>query len=1338
MLSVSARTNPAYRLGNPPMKKNHSPALKAFILLSATAWMTAPASHASALWGVVPGRVLAKAGSVEISQDKTTNALPSWTINFAPSTVKSPEGGTYLNTSESGQGIFFGTIGNSVLITRKAEGEGGGTWRLGALKTGDYNNKLKADGGIRPGKAWLEESWSYRAEKDGDGGTRQVPVKGANVWQFTAAEADQRPYSYGAENNFAPLPTAGNESPSYMLAQNSVVVKVWACVPSYRQGYYPMYAGGTGARWHANPEPVINAVGSYGENPVEWSMTGWWQGGVEVNQANGAPVVKGESYNNVTLVDAMALWPCEMMADFYLPGGAMSLQSIANSDNVVVRWDTQHSCVDGAPPTPPVFPSPSPWIKPSPSPSPVEKQRDKGAVFYWNAQSAPGKVFDIVENEAELIKGAYSTYGGSSHGGSVYRNFDAVLAQMRATGLDQIEAALRSQGASYYQTSRNYATVESGRWTTTWDVAYSEHTVYRFQRTTVNYTHYWERDSWAVGNAIVMIDPDLGGKPVLLSTKEWGTIMAAIRNAEAAAVAADKELDAARAGAKASDEVLRGALAALTNQQKALDNAQAASDRAWDKALGDLDKLEDARQNLADRENALLLAKRIYGENSDEAKAAAGELAKAKAKADAADLAARGSKDAAAKADKGVEAAQKSVDAANVALAGAVEKEALAQAIVDKAQEKFDRAKIEADNPTVTLGGQTAALSQEAKEKGVAEAQAAVDKAQAAFDTAAKAADAMQVKFDEGAKQVALAAEASKLATESADGAVAVAQADLKAALDAHAAAMTAQDSAQAALTAATSAKTQTAADLTAANESYKTASGNLETAQAAYDKAVSDYGKDSKEATAAAKQLSDAQATRDAADRKLIAAESAASKASGDLKTAQAAADSAVKVLSETKTTRDAKLVVAENAALGAKGALEKLAALVDKQVALEQELVKLVETAMAADAGLSGAMSNLAEQKFWAANATGSYTTTIAGVLGAKTATDVSYYQTGSTSVWESNWKIHSPVTISFDGKGDFLAGSDNWRPEASRIPKLSAMRAVDLDGQGKKMWEWIGPTEGLLVWNPKGSSEFQPTGEDFFGNCTWGKKWSDGYKPLAALDKNGDAELSGDELRGIWVWRDVNLDAVVQNGELVPLRTAGIQKLSLKTVTDERGGIWVEQGATTEKGTFPTRDWWSAGGMSFKDYDGLVDLVRKTPSVWIWEPNKPTGEGEGGGLSFYASKEYGMVALSVPAKDPMAIKFAKLLGSPNPEKVTANMLFNVKTAGNGRFLWRADLGDAELVTTVETKDKNTVDGTTRISSRGKEPSQSGGTWTGRKVSGPGLVEIADVAGVSPTYNR
>jgi chromosome segregation ATPase len=864
-----------------------------------------------------------------------------------------------------------------------------------------------------------------------------------------------------------------------------------------------------------------------------------------------------------------------------------------------------------------------------------------------------------------------------------------------------------------------------------------------------------------------MVDPDLGTRPIVLASSEWGTILKAIRDAEQGAADAYASLEQARTAAQSASSALTASLNNLTSEQNALASKISDADKAASSLVGQQEKVDRLERELSDLQNAARTLKEKFGEGSDayrEMKAAldqkTAEISNEKNK-----LALISNQ--VSNADAAVAESKKKVDSAAQTLAAAVANKIKAEQAAEKAQQNFDAAKANADNPTVTLGGKTAALSQEAAARGIAEAEAQVAAATRAADAAeAAAGDSLNQLSTISSKIEELTQKINAIAAAEESGGLDYQMDKLMKVTEVNGDAITAEASAKKELTAAQDNKRTADAALSLANQNYdnalsakntaeralSTASTALTSAQDAYNSAVAEFGEGSSEAAAANSSLQAAETGKTDAQNKLNQATSNLNTAASNKSTAQTAANSAKSVmdsaaqtwstkvseLSSSQAVMDEQNKLVQNMQTGVLKWADEIAALELQRARVELAAGDKLELLNAAEEKLMNANSNLAEQKFWASNPSGSYTTSIAGIIGAKTADKITGYKTFG-SIWQdSSVKIQSPVTISFNNKGDYLAGSDNWRKEDNRIPKLSAMRSVNLDTQGNKMWEWIGPTEGLLVWNPKDQRVFQPTGAEFFGEFTWGKRWSDGYKPLQALDKNKDSQLQGEELRGIWVWLDANIDAVVQDGELQTLADAGVDRLSLRVETDERGGMWVPEGASGKKGTFPTRDWWSMGGMSFKDYDDLVDLVRNTPSLWVWEPNNPDNDQQGGGLGFYASKDYGMIALSVPKRDPAAIAFAEALDAKNPESTITQYVFNVRDLGMDTFRWEADMGFGLLSTVVKTDGSDTITGSTKIVDKENSKPLEAAMWTGRRVSGPGLNEIADVANVSPNYNR
>lgn len=132
-------------------------------------------------------------------------------------------------------------------------------------------------------------------------------------------------------------------------------------------------------------------------------------------------------------------------------------------------------------------------------------------------------------------------------------------------------------------------------------------------------------------------------------------------------------------------------------------------------------------------------------------------------------------------------------------------------------------------------------------------------------------------------------------------------------------------------------------------------------------------------------------------------------------------------------------------------------------------------------------------------------------------------------------------------------------------------------DLSGDGLgHHWPWVNDKAGILVWDPEHRGQIT-SGRQLFGNVTWWVFWKNGYQALAALDDNGDGQLSGRELDGIGIWRDSNGNGVSDPGEVQPLQAYGIVSLSTQN-TGIRDGVPSNlSGAKLASGaTLPTYDW------------------------------------------------------------------------------------------------------------------------------------------------------------------
>lgn len=324
---------------------------------------------------------------------------------------------------------------------------------------------------------------------------------------------------------------------------------------------------------------------------------------------------------------------------------------------------------------------------------------------------------------------------------------------------------------------------------------------------------------------------------------------------------------------------------------------------------------------------------------------------------------------------------------------------------------------------------------------------------------------------------------------------------------------------------------------------------------------------------------------------------------------------------------------------------------------------------------------------------------------------------------------WQSKHPITISFGAGPDFLAGPDGWRLNEDRKPAFSAMRAVNFDGTGIKMWEWVGPTEGILVWNSKGDKTLQPTGREFFGHDTWGKNWEDGSGAFRTLDKNGNGAVDGDELASVWVWLDANSDAKVQEGELTTLAQKGIDSVAIPSTgdLDDKGGVVVPGGATGPKGKFDVRDWWSVGGIDLKTFKHTVDSFKRLASVYEWTPTGGGGDSKGGMLRYMTTSPGSIALISVAFED--AQKAAEETG------VVPGMVSSVTPGENGGFASVVDFGDFLLVSQwgIANDDPRTLEGeTASIPKKGAGEDIKPMKWRAKHISGPTLADVVDLATV------
>ncbi len=124
--------------------------------------------------------------------------------------------------------------------------------------------------------------------------------------------------------------------------------------------------------------------------------------------------------------------------------------------------------------------------------------------------------------------------------------------------------------------------------------------------------------------------------------------------------------------------------------------------------------------------------------------------------------------------------------------------------------------------------------------------------------------------------------------------------------------------------------------------------------------------------------------------------------------------------------------------------------------------------------------------------------------------------------------------------------------------------------------RLWNWVTPNTGILVWNPQQTGAIT-SGKQLFGSVTWWIFWKHGFEPLAALDDNHDGYLSGKELNGIGVWQDKNSNGRSDSGEVISLKTRGVKRIAVRPHGLQEGVLSHPQGIELRNGsTRPLYDW------------------------------------------------------------------------------------------------------------------------------------------------------------------
>jgi hypothetical protein len=134
-----------------------------------------------------------------------------------------------------------------------------------------------------------------------------------------------------------------------------------------------------------------------------------------------------------------------------------------------------------------------------------------------------------------------------------------------------------------------------------------------------------------------------------------------------------------------------------------------------------------------------------------------------------------------------------------------------------------------------------------------------------------------------------------------------------------------------------------------------------------------------------------------------------------------------------------------------------------------------------------------------------------------------------------------------------------------------------AFDLAGTGDTRAQgWLTADAAWLVWDPNRRGDVR-SGFDMLGQRTWAVFWTDGFEAMRSLDDNGDGELTGAELGGLALWRDVNVNGASDAGEVAPVSDFGVIALAVRGAMERPGLITAPGGVRFADGTQrPLYDW------------------------------------------------------------------------------------------------------------------------------------------------------------------
>ena len=159
-------------------------------------------------------------------------------------------------------------------------------------------------------------------------------------------------------------------------------------------------------------------------------------------------------------------------------------------------------------------------------------------------------------------------------------------------------------------------------------------------------------------------------------------------------------------------------------------------------------------------------------------------------------------------------------------------------------------------------------------------------------------------------------------------------------------------------------------------------------------------------------------------------------------------------------------------------------------------------------------------------------------------------------------------SPLVLDINKDGKVDTANNEWLPHSPKFFKSYALY-FDISGDGVKDYtEWVGKgaNDAILVMPENGKVE---SALQMFGTAGG---FRDGFEKLSIVcDKDNNGVVEGEELQGLYLWFDLNRDAVCEDFEMRSLSDFNVTKLPTKNEN------FVGSYITTDGQEHTMWDWW-----------------------------------------------------------------------------------------------------------------------------------------------------------------